>query len=124
MKKIFFAAVTMLAFTTTATAQTKESPDCPEVSLVGPGKNKIKAGNTATFKIVLPDKLAKTDLTYNWSVSNGTITSGQGTKSIEVDTKGLAGQIISAIVEISGLKVQCENTRSLIIDVVENGPRK
>jgi hypothetical protein len=50
--------------------------------------------------------------TYNWTVSAGTITSGQGTSSITVDTKGLGGQTITATVEIGGLDPTCTKTAS------------
>lgn len=53
------------------------------------------------------------DVTYTWSVSNGTF-SGQGTPSITVDTTGLEGQNITATVEIggSGLCDNCPRTSS------------
>jgi hypothetical protein len=42
------------------------------------------------------------DVTYNWTVSAGTISSGQGTSSITVDTAGLAaGSNVVATVQIS-----------------------
>jgi hypothetical protein len=43
------------------------------------------------------------DITYDWSVTNGTISSGQGTPSITVDTTGLANNTnITATVTIGG----------------------
>ena len=50
--------------------------------------------------------------TYNWTVSAGTISSGQGTSSITVDTAGTAGQTITATVDIGGLEVACTKTAS------------
>src|SRR5205823_13125607 len=47
--------------------------------------------------------------TYNWTVSAGTITSGQGTTSITVDTKGLGGQTVTATVEVGGVEPTCTN---------------
>jgi hypothetical protein len=50
--------------------------------------------------------------TYNWTVSAGTITAGQGTPSITVSAAGLAGQTITATVEIGGVDPTCNRTAS------------
>ncbi len=66
---------------------------------------KVQAGDGAAFFSVEP---AKEGLTYNWSVSAGTIQSGQGTSSIMVATTGMpAGEDVTATVEIGGLKPSC-----------------
>jgi hypothetical protein len=49
---------------------------------------------------------------YNWSVSAGTITSGQGTSSITVNTDNLGGQTVTATVEVAGLDPSCTRTAS------------
>ena len=49
-------------------------------------------------------------LTYNWSVSAGTITSGQGTNEITVDTANLAGQTVTATVSLGGVDPSCTGT--------------
>lgn len=52
------------------------------------------------------------NVTYNWSVSSGTITSGQGTPSITVDTdNSMAGGNVTATVDI-GLDVDCSCDKS------------
>jgi hypothetical protein len=55
--------------------------------------------------------------TYNWSVSAGTITSGQGTSTITVDTTGQGGQTITATVELGGLDPSCGRTASCTVSV-------
>jgi len=55
--------------------------------------------------------------TYNWSVSTGTITSGQGTSSITVDTSGKGGQTITATVEVGGPDPTCTRTWSCSVPV-------
>jgi len=49
-------------------------------------------------------------LTYNWSVSAGTISSGQGTSTITVDTAGLGGQTVTATVSLGGADPSCTGT--------------
>src|SRR5262249_10661182 len=47
---------------------------------------------------------------YNWTVSAGTITSGQGTNQIAVDTSGLQGQSVTATSQVNddrGLSATC-----------------
>jgi hypothetical protein len=49
---------------------------------------------------------------YNWSVSAGTITSGQGTTSITVSTTGLGGGSVTATVDVTGVDPSCPHTTS------------
>jgi hypothetical protein len=44
---------------------------------------------------------------YNWTVSAGTIIEGQGTDTIKVDTKGQAGQSITASLSMGGYNLEC-----------------
>jgi hypothetical protein len=44
---------------------------------------------------------------YNWTVSAGTIIAGQGTDTIKVDTKGLAGQTVRASLSMGGYTLEC-----------------
>jgi hypothetical protein len=64
--------------------------------------------------------------TYNWTVSAGTITSGQGTTSITVSTENLGGQSVTATVEVGGLDPSCGRTTSCTtqIKAPPAGPRK
>lgn len=46
--------------------------------------------------------------TYNWSVSAGTIESGQGTSTVEISTKDLSdGQTVTSTVELGGYSREC-----------------
>lgn len=44
---------------------------------------------------------------FNWTVSAGTIISGQGTDTIKVDTSGLAGQTVRASLSMGGYNLEC-----------------
>jgi hypothetical protein len=61
-------------------------------------------------------------ITYNWSVSAGTISSGQGTSSITVDTAGLGGQTVTATVELGGLDPSCSRTASCTTGIKPANP--
>jgi hypothetical protein len=47
---------------------------------------------------------------YNWTVSAGTIISGQGTSAIRVDTAGLGGQSVRATLSMGGYPMDCSAT--------------
>jgi PKD domain-containing protein len=78
---------------------------CPTVSVSCPSS--VDLGSPITFSSTTAD-----NVTFNWSVSAGTITSGQGTSSITVDTAGLGGQTVTATVELGGLDPACSRTAS------------
>jgi len=99
--------------TETKTVTVEECPDCvqicscPTLSVTGPGGT-TNPGETMTFTANLS---GAADNTYNWSVSAGTIESGQGTRSITVrTTNDMAGSNVTATVDIGGLDPNCNCT--------------
>src|SRR3989440_4475436 len=83
---------------------------CPTVRVSCPGD--LDQGAPATFTAEVGQGTPEVTPTYNWTVSAGTITSGQGTSSITVDTKGLGGQTVTATVEVGGVDPSCGRTAS------------
>lgn len=97
----------------------KRYPALPQYCLTAPAGDKVTEGKKAVFSIKpLGKAYDKYDVTYNWMVSNGTITGGQGTVAIQVDTKGLKNESITVTVEVGGLRYNCSNIKSASIDVV------
>jgi len=80
---------------------------CPTISVSCPAS--VPQGDAITFSASVNSSAS---ITYNWSVSAGTISGGQGTSSITVDTAGLGGQTVTATVEIGGLDPSCSRTAS------------
>jgi hypothetical protein len=101
----------MCGKTDTRTITVRECPDCEAIlhcscgtlSVTGPS-GVVAPGVPMTFTANVS---GGGDVTYNWSVSAGTITSGQGTSSITVDTTGLGGQNVTATVELGGTDPAC-----------------
>ena len=93
--------------TVTVAVCTDCRPPCPTVSVSCPSD--VEQGAAITFSSSLS---SSANVTYNWSVSAGTISGGQGTSSITVDTAGLAGQTVTATVEVGGLDPACARTAS------------
>src|SRR5690349_8031400 len=83
-------------------------PPCPTVSVSCP--TDVDANQPITFTASVSGGAEGATWTYNWSVSAGTISSGQGTSSITVDTNGLAGQSVTATVSIGGADPSCTGT--------------
>jgi len=92
---------------TIATCTDCHRPPCPTVNVSCP--DSVDQGTPVTFTASFS---GSGSVTYNWSVSAGTISSGQGTSSITVDTTGLAGQTVTATVEVGGLDPNCTRTAS------------
>ena len=87
-------------------------PVCPNVAVSCPSE--VDQGQPITFSSSLS---SGANVTYNWTVSAGTISGGQGTSSITVDTAGLAGQTVTATVEVGGLDPSCGRTGSCTTNV-------
>jgi hypothetical protein len=81
--------------------------DCPSISVNGPA-GITDAGGIMTFTANVSGGSQDT-ITYNWTVSEGSIESGQGTPSITVRAPGNeAGGNITATVEIGGPDPSCK----------------
>jgi len=113
MKKIISLLAVLVSFLS-VTGQ-----NCPSISVSAPSSN-VKEGTAATFSVNVSGGRADLSVTYNWSISAGTIESGQGTSVINVNTSGVGGQNITATVELGGLPAECVRTSSATAGV--DGP--
>jgi len=82
---------------------------CPTISSSCPSEVEQGASITYTASVGAGTPPATT---YNWTVSAGTITSGQGTTSITVSTDNLGGQSVTATLEVGGVDPSCGRTTS------------
>ena len=96
-------------------------PICPTVSVSCP--DVTADGQPVTFRANIGSTPGITP-TYNWTVSAGRITRGQGTPSITVDTTGLAGQTVRADLDLGGLGMSCPASCATSIPPPECKPRK
>ena len=80
--------------------------DCATLSVSGPA-GITEPGSPMTFTANMSGGTSS-NITYNWTVSSGTIESGQGTPSITVATdRALAGGNVTATVNIGGTDPTC-----------------
>jgi hypothetical protein len=85
-------------------------PPCPNVTVTC--SDSVEEGQPITFTANVTGGDTSVSPTYNWSVSAGTIASGQGTPSITVDTTGLGGQSVTATVNVGGYPPECQTSAS------------
>jgi hypothetical protein len=86
-------------------------PACPTVSVSCPDTGTI--GEPVTFTANVSGGDTNVTPTFNWTVSAGTISSGQGTSSITVDTTGVAGgTTVTATVDVGGYGRECSTSSS------------
>lgn len=83
-------------------------PSCPTVRISCP--ESTIAGAPIDFTANVTGGTPNVTPVYNWVVTAGNIISGQGTNSIRVDTKGLAGQTIRATLAMGGYPLDCSDS--------------
>jgi hypothetical protein len=93
-------------------------PVCPNVAIYCP--DVVQTGAPITFTASASGGTPGITPVYNWRVSAGTILSGQGTPTITVDTAGLAGQPITATVEVAGYNLDCRASCQASVPALPN----
>lgn len=89
---------------------------CPTLSVSCP--DTVISGTPVTFTANVSGVDANAELTFNWVVSAGTISSGQTTSSITVDTTGVPlFTSLTATVEVAGLPEECPQSASCATSV-------
>jgi len=81
-------------------------PVCPNIEIVCPTNIGIDQPLTFTSNVIGGSNPANSPV-YNWTVSAGSIIEGQGTNTIKVDTRGLAGQTVKASLAMDGYNLVC-----------------
>jgi hypothetical protein len=99
-------------------ASAQDAPaSCPTVRVSCP--DSVEVGADLTFTASVSGDPAGVTPTYNWTVSAGSIKSGQGTAAIVVDTTGTGGQTITATVDVGGYARECITSNSCTTSVAE-----
>lgn len=102
-----------------STTQALAPDKCPSsLWVVGPAGIALE-GEPIQFTAGVKDYSTPEKLTYNWSVSSGTIVGGQGTSTIKIEPPKANDVLnITATVVISGLPDSCVNTGSETYSVI------
>ncbi len=90
----------------TAARQRRQNPPCPGVSVACP--DMVTKGDRLRFSVEVKGGDQNVTPTFNWTVSAGSISSGQGTTTIEVDTSELMDNgTVTATVDVGGFARDC-----------------
>jgi hypothetical protein len=92
-------------------------PPCPTVDVSCPAD--VPEKNTITFTASVTSGDPSVTPTYNWTVSAGTIASGQGTSTITVDTTSVpGGSSVMATVDVGGYDRSCTTSDNCTTQVI------
>jgi hypothetical protein len=90
---------------------------CPVVRVSCP--DNVEEGGEPTYTADVSGGDPNVTPTFNWTVSAGSISSGQGTSTINVETAGAGGQTITATVDVGGYPRECSTSDSCTISVTK-----
>jgi len=98
-------------------------PVCPAIEIVCPTYTGVDQPLTFSSRLAggVP---ANANPVYNWTVSAGSIISGQGSDTIRVDTTGLAGQAVRASLSVGGYNLDCAADCAISIPIPKLNSRK
>lgn len=88
---------------------------CPTVITTGP--QEIFSGEAVTFRATVRGAKPASPFSFNWTVSAGTISTGQGTNAIGVNTSGIQSSV-TAFVQVIGLPKECAGESAVRTRVV------
>ncbi|HEV7893941.1 MAG TPA: hypothetical protein VGP08_25220 [Pyrinomonadaceae bacterium] len=90
---------------------------CPAVKVTC--LDSISPGEELTFSAEVDTAASAVKNTFKWELSAGTITEGQGTPSLKVDSTGVGVQTVTATVEVAGLPAACASKSSCTTAVLK-----
>jgi hypothetical protein len=108
-------AVAFVLFLASASSLFAQALSCPRLELASP--DTATTGESVTVTVSLSGGDPNVSATYNWSVSDGSIESGQGTSTIVIDTKEAASEFVTATVDIGGYERECSTTESTTVSL-------
>jgi hypothetical protein len=114
MKKVYLLAVAL--FIGLAVSAEANGQACPVVSgIYGPAK--VEAGGSVSLKVLVSGGDPNSSPTYNWMVSEGQLSGGQGTAKVTLDSTG-AKDPITVTLDIGGYDRTCPTTRTTTISII------
>jgi len=120
MKFPHFIAIAAVLLATVGVGTAQTSSPCQFVSVESSAVD-TQAGTQVIFNAKLNTVIPTAKPEFRWEITGGTITAGQGTSSITVDTSGLVGQSIDATVSVAGVLTVCTTSATKSVRVFE-GP--
>ncbi len=126
--RFFALSLVMLIFTLITPSPLYERADaanaqanCPTIRTSCP--DSVKVGEILTFTANVSGGDNNVTPTYNWTVSAGTISSGQGTSTIQVETQEAGGMTITATVDVGGYSRECSTAHSCTASILKKSSK-
>lgn len=94
-----------------APAFRQTQPDCPIFGVICPD-DAFNSSGPIRFSVHIKGGKPNQDPTYRWTVINGSIKAGQGSRTIEVVPTDVQRNGLTAAVDIGGFDVSCAHTAS------------
>jgi hypothetical protein len=111
-------ALLPLAATPRHVGVVRAEQQCPAIKVSCP--DGAHPGEEINFNAEVDVAASAVKNTFNWEISAGTITGGQGTPSLKVDSTGLGGgQALTATVEVGGLPAACGRKASCSTPLIQ-----
>lgn len=99
-------------------APARTTPNCPQLVIACPLET-VGQDTRLRFSALVAGEEADAPLAYTWALTGATISQGNGTPTITVDTAGLGGRRITATVAVSGLARECQSIASCAVYVAK-----
>ena len=115
-RKSLAVAFALFVGATAQVAAQQAAPRCPDLDTLHP--ESVTAGESVKISVIVDGGDRAVEPTYNWTVSDGTIESGQGTVSITIDTREAVSGSITATVEVGGFAPECSTTDSVTVTLL------
>lgn len=107
------APLILVALVALGAADAHAIETCPRIRIECP--DEVAPGEDTTFRVVIDGADPARMPIYQWEVTGGSITGGQGTSSITVALIGLESQALTANVEVGGFPAACQNSTACTI---------
>lgn len=116
---VLMTIVSLFLSATTIFQASAQQSKCPTVSVTCPDMVYL-GGDVLSFVVTVTGGDPNVTPTYNWTVSNGTIDSGQGTVAIKVDLSGVTeSSSVTATVDVGGFDGECSTSSSCTASVMK-----
>lgn len=89
-----------------------DPPDCPTIAVSAPDDIPSAPGELMKFTATVSGVDPKITPTFEWTVSGGSITNGQGTTVILVEPNDAGGGTITATLKVGGMSDKCVDKAS------------
>ncbi len=113
MKKLLFTCLFVIILGGFAEAQQKA---CPKLRIIEPAFA-VKPGERLIFEVNSTETPDLKKSTFNWTVNQGKIVEGQGTRKIAVDTNGLRETTVTATLRVSACRHPVTGT-GVVMDIL------